>query len=184
MRHQPNSIHHQRDGVDQLAALTMMRALLPRFASRRWREGPFVMTLTDLYQSNIFVVDDWNVTRLIDLEWACARPVEMLSPPTWLSSRSAAGQSALGINELIGEERARYEARHGQFMAVFAREEAALCGGTTECTGVLRACWESGTFWYMQALDCPSALYALFMFHIQRALRSWTTPRSTGSAAS
>ncbi|KAL2024692.1 hypothetical protein VTK56DRAFT_6893 [Thermocarpiscus australiensis] len=143
----------------------MMRALLPNFTSRRFRAGPFVPTLTDLHQSNIFVNDDWHITRLIDLEWACVHPIEMLSPPYWLSSPSA-GKSALGIDQLIGLKLDKYAERHREYLEVFESEELALYN-SDECTRILRACWENGTFWYMQALDCPSALYALFMFHIQ-----------------
>jgi hypothetical protein len=173
MRHQPNSIHTHRDGVDQLAALTTMRALLLKFAHRRFRQGPFVMSLTDLHQSNIFVDDDWHITRLIDLEWACVRPLEMaLHPPWWLANASA-GQSALGIDEMIGEERDKYAERHEEFAKVFEDVEK---GAPTryqqqlspqERSKILRNSWKNGTFWYMQALDCPRALYAIFMFHIQ-----------------
>jgi hypothetical protein len=166
MRHQPNSIHTQRDGEDQLAALTTMRGLLPRFTLRSFRSGPFAMALTDLHQSNIFVDDSWNVTRLIDLEWACARPVEMvLNPPYWLSSASA-GQSALGVDELVGKDLDKFAERHGEFARILEQEEKALYG-SEERTKILRESWDSGTFWYMQALDCPGALYAIFMFHIQ-----------------
>lgn len=66
----------------------MMRAILPQFISRDYRHGPFVFTLTDLHQSNIFVDDKWNITGLIDLEWACSLPIELQSPPYWLSGRS------------------------------------------------------------------------------------------------
>lgn len=88
IHHQPNSIHDEDDGYQQLAALTMMRAILPQFISRDYRHGPFVFTLTDLHQSNIFVDDKWNITGLIDLEWACSLPIELQSPPYWLSGRS------------------------------------------------------------------------------------------------
>jgi hypothetical protein len=166
MRHQPNSIHTEGDGQDQLAALTMMRALLPKFTDRRVREGPFAMALTDLHQSNIFVDDDWNVTRLIDLEWACARPIAMvLNPPYWLSSPSA-GQSALGVDQIYGKELERYAERHEEFARAFETEERALYR-SGERTRTLRASWESGAFWCTQALDSPTALYAIFMFHIQ-----------------
>lgn len=73
--HQPNSIQDKDDGEQQLAALTMMRALLPTFTLRDYRNGPFVFTLTDLHQSNIFVDDNWNITSLIDLEWASSLPI-------------------------------------------------------------------------------------------------------------
>ncbi|KAK4106316.1 hypothetical protein N658DRAFT_519900 [Parathielavia hyrcaniae] len=184
MRHQPNVIHSPRDGEDQLAALTTMRALLPHFVDRRSRRGgPFAMALTDLHQSNIFVDDDWRVTRLIDLGWACVRPVEMaLNPPWWLSNQSAgAGPSALGIDELGGGDQRAKQAerpvteRVGEFADVFEREEHRALyhrsdsesGERASLTRTLRDNWERGTFWYAQALDCPSALYAIFMFHIQ-----------------
>lgn len=167
MRYQPNSIHSVSDGVDQLAALTTMRTLQPLFTDRKAREGPFVMTLTDLHQSNIFVDDDWHITRLIDLEWACSRPPEMaFNPPYWLAS-SRIVDSARGVEELLGEEQESYARRHSEFTAMFSAQEKALYSGSKDRTNILRKSWESGTFWYMQALDCPSALYAIFMFHIQ-----------------
>lgn len=165
MRHQPNSIHHQADGEAQLAALTTMRALLPKFTSRRLRGDPFVLTLTDLHQSNILVDGDWHITRLIDLEWACVRPVEMLGPPWWLSSPSI-GKSALGIDEVVGEELDAYAQVRREFMDAFEAEELAQ-RRSGEYTSIIQECWETGSFWYSQALDCPSALYAIFMFHIQ-----------------
>ncbi len=74
---QPNSIHDQDDGQQQMAALTVMRAVLHHFCLRNSRYGPFVFTLTDLHQSNIFVDDDWHITSLIDLEWACSLPIQL-----------------------------------------------------------------------------------------------------------
>lgn len=51
---QPNSVHHQDDGRQQFAALTMMRAIIPHFVDRNLPHGPFIFTLTDMHQSNIF----------------------------------------------------------------------------------------------------------------------------------
>jgi hypothetical protein len=79
--HQPNSIHDQDDGEQQMAALTMMRATLRQFLNPRYRHGPFVFTLTDLHPSNIYVDDNGHVTSLIDLEWACSLPIEFQCPP-------------------------------------------------------------------------------------------------------
>ncbi|KAK4252141.1 hypothetical protein C7999DRAFT_27385 [Corynascus novoguineensis] len=84
MRHQQNSTQYPNNGADQLAALTTMRALLPRFTNCSFRKGSFVMMLTDLHQSNIIVDDDWNITHLIEFEWTCVRPVGMVfNPPRW-----------------------------------------------------------------------------------------------------
>lgn len=87
IHHQANAIHTTNDGQQQMAALTMMRALLPQFTSRQYRDGPFVLTLMDLRQSNIFVDDNWNITALIDLKWACSFPIKMQTPPYWLTGR-------------------------------------------------------------------------------------------------
>ena len=65
---QPNSVHDQDDGQQQVAALTMMKALIRHFVNRDLRHGQFIFTLTDMHQSNIFVDDQWNITSLIDLE--------------------------------------------------------------------------------------------------------------------
>ncbi len=157
LRCQPNSIHDKSDGEAQLAGLTAMRALLTKFTDRRLREGPFVLSLTDLHQSNIFVDGDWHITRVIDLEWACARPIEMLSPPSWLSNRSL---------EELGFHLEEYARLHEEFLDVFNDEEL-TCSKSDSCSRLIENCWKTGAFWYLQALDNPSALLAVFIDHIQ-----------------
>lgn len=160
LRHQPNSIHNEEDGEAQMAALTAMRAVLPTFTDRRLRAGPFALALTDLHQSNIFVDDDWHVTRIIDLEWACARPIEILAPLHWLSGR--------GLEELAFHPD-EYAKLHEEFVEVLEEEEAAAAArhAPRECSRALRASWETGALWYFRALDSPSTLPALFTDHIQ-----------------
>ncbi|KAG5790580.1 hypothetical protein H9Q69_010364 [Fusarium xylarioides] len=157
MRHQPNSIHHQHDGETQLGALTAMRALLPKLIGTQSREGPFAFCLTDLHQSNIFIDDDWRITNIIDLEWACSRPVEMLGPPAWLSSRSI---------EEIAFHFDEFTALHDEFVDTMGEQEMAL-DGTNVHTELMRASWASGSYWYGRALDSPTALLALYVDHIQ-----------------
>ncbi|OGE46481.1 hypothetical protein PENARI_c233G07215, partial [Penicillium arizonense] len=95
IRNQPNSISDADDGRAQMARLTMMKALLPYFSNREYREGPFLYRFTDLHPSNIFVNSQWNVKFVIDLEWACSLPAETFRPPYWLTGRS--------VDDLIGE---------------------------------------------------------------------------------
>ncbi|KAI9373631.1 hypothetical protein BJX61DRAFT_552128 [Aspergillus egyptiacus] len=151
--HQPNAIHDLQDGQEQLAALTMMRALLPDFISRTYRTGPFVLTLTDLHPSNIFVDDDWHITSLFDLEWACSFPVEMQTPPYWLSGRSIDdiehGENLRRFDEIISSQ------GHHEYSAI-------------SHAGIMRRCWESGAFWYFQAVQSPKGLLRVFNEHIQR----------------
>ena len=160
MRHMPNSIHNTSDGQEQLSALTMMRALLRHFTNRDLRYGPFVLTLTDIHQSNIFVDSNWHITAMIDLEWACARPIEMQHPPYWLTSCSLDG--------LDGEHLKAYSSVHLEFLEAFETEERSLGKADIPYTRIMRKGWEIGSYWYLSALDCPNGLYNLYITHIRR----------------
>ena len=157
IRYQPNSILDSSDGRSQLSALTMMRAVLPHFTFRDWKKGPFVLALTDLHPSNIFVDEDGHVTSLIDLEWTCSLPVEMLQPPYWLTNRA--------VDE-IDQDMATFDQRGEEFISAFATNEKA-CGSSTPYADVMRAGWRLGNFWYFNAVDSFDGLYNLFLHRIQ-----------------
>jgi hypothetical protein len=163
IRHQPNSIRDEFDGQAQLAVLTIMRGLVTHFTNRNHRYGPFILTFTDLHQSNIFVDSNWNVKYLVDLEWTCSRPVEMLHPPYWLTSR--------GVDQLEkGEHLETFSRIHSEFMDASEKEERLLA--PADSTGlslsqVMRTGWEVGNFWWFHALDNPKGLYNIFLQHIQ-----------------
>ncbi|KAJ0419620.1 hypothetical protein BJY00DRAFT_302025 [Aspergillus carlsbadensis] len=151
LRYAPNSVQDKADGAAQLANLTIMRALLPHFSDRKYRRGPFIMTLTDLHQSNLFVDADWNIKCLVDLEWTCSLPVEMLHPPYWLTSR--------GVDQLYkGEHLNAFCEIHAEFMDP---------GTTLGLASIMRKGWEIGSFWYFHALETPKGLYNIFLDHIQ-----------------
>ncbi|GLA85676.1 hypothetical protein AtubIFM56815_009917 [Aspergillus tubingensis] len=163
LRHAPNSIRDKADGEAQLSALTIMRALLPHFTCRDHRRGPFITTLTDLHQSNIFVDRDWNIKSLVDLEWTCSLPVEMLRPPYWLTSR--------GVDQLYGEHLDAFSDVHAEFMHIFEQEEQVYAGAagtrTSNLTSIMKKGWGIGSFWYFHALETPKGLYNIFLDHIQ-----------------
>ena len=91
--HRPNAIKNLGDCVFQLSSLSTKRTVSKLFFQREFRRGPFVFSLTDLHQSNIFVDEDWNVTCLVDLEWAYSLPIEFIRPFHWLTSK--------GVDELV-----------------------------------------------------------------------------------
>ncbi|KAH8588039.1 hypothetical protein B0O99DRAFT_640224 [Bisporella sp. PMI_857] len=95
IRHQPNSIISEEDGLSQLANIFTMRGLVPYFISRDLWHGPFIFNLTNLHRGNIFVDENWHIKYIIDLEWACSLHIEMLAPPYWITNR--------GVDELKGE---------------------------------------------------------------------------------
>jgi hypothetical protein len=163
---QLNAVNDEDDCRSQMAALATMRAGLPRFISRDLRRGPFLLTLTDLHQSNIFVDDEWNVKYLIDLEWACSLPIEMQHPQYWLTSQS--------VDDLVDEELTLFDNVYREFLEIFAQEEALFLPAAQEHqakpllrTQIMKKGWEDGNFFYFLALDSISGLYGLFIQHIQ-----------------
>lgn len=82
LKYQLNAAFSDEDARAQAKDLVLMRALLHRFTTRH-QNAPFVMQLTDLHTSNIFVDKDWNIEHITDLEWVCSLPIGMLLPPYW-----------------------------------------------------------------------------------------------------
>lgn len=160
LKHQPNAVSSLQDGFYQSCALMVMRSVWPCFFRRDLLAGPFFLHLTDLHQSNIFVDEHWNITCLIDLEWACSRPVEMIHPPHWLANQPIA---------MISHE--AYEAIHSEFMEVLKEEEQKQTSVIGEkplgLHSTLQQGWERGTFWCSLALNTPMALFGIFYDHIQ-----------------
>lgn len=162
IRNQPNSILDERDGLDQMANLFVMRGLLPHFTTRDRRHGPFVFTLTDLHGSNIFVDRYWHIKCIIDLEWACSLPVEMIFPPYWLTGR--------GVDQLEDGEFEKFDQMCREFIKIFEEEEKSFppaYGSATYRTDIMRRGWEVGSFWYFHALLSMKGCYNLFQQHIQ-----------------
>ncbi|KAJ5781828.1 uncharacterized protein N7518_010311 [Penicillium psychrosexuale] len=161
IHHQPNAIHNLKDGQEQFAALTMMRALLPQFISRQYRDGPFGLTLTDLHASNIFVDENWHITSLIDLEWACSSPIELQTPPYWLTRRS--------IDDIPhGEHLETFQEVMTEFINAFEEQEKGLQTSDASQADIIRKFWERGSFWYIHAVHSPKGLLRVFNEHVQR----------------
>lgn len=160
LRNQPNAVNHMGDYLYQASALTAMQAAFPSFFARGFCRGPFAFTLTDLHQSNIFVDDDWHITSLVDLEWACSRPIEMIRTPTWLTNKA--------VDE-IAEDVVEYDTVRSEFIDILASEERSL--GTTargiQLSEVMDRSWRSGTFWFSLALASPTGLFTVFYKQIQ-----------------
>ncbi|KAL9017102.1 MAG: hypothetical protein Q9185_005562 [Variospora sp. 1 TL-2023] len=167
LRDQPNSINDEPDCRAQMAAITGMRAVLPHFIDRDLRDGPFLFTLTDIHQSNIYVDEQWHIKRLIDLEWACSLPMQMQNPPYWLTSQA--------VDHLTGERLAEYDKVREEFMEAFQHEEKLQQNGwmlqrdndDLPRTRTMRRAWETGSFFYFHALDSTTGLFNLWGRNIQ-----------------
>ncbi|KAJ0417842.1 hypothetical protein BJY00DRAFT_288788 [Aspergillus carlsbadensis] len=159
-RYQPNAINNTGDCAFQLSSLSGMRTIYKSFFQRELRRGPFVFSLTDMHQSNIFVDADWNVTCLVDLEWACSLPIEMIRPPYWLTNQ--------GVDELVSSE---YGKVRTEFMDAMVAEEEAMAtlrkDNSPLLSDAMGRTWATGTFWYTLALYSPSGLFTVFQQHIR-----------------
>ncbi|KKY15201.1 hypothetical protein UCRPC4_g06428 [Phaeomoniella chlamydospora] len=159
IRYQPNSVISMDDGLDQIEALTLMRACLPNFINHDSRYGPFYLNLTDLHQSNIFVDEKWNVKFIIDLEWACFRPIEMFRPPLWLTGQA--------IDRLVDERLADLKLKLDEFLSILEKEEKqSLRPHQLSVVNTFRDNWSTGRIWYFRALDSLTGLYGVFLNHI------------------
>jgi Phosphotransferase enzyme family len=161
LRCQPNAISNVEDCLYQMSALTTMRALCPLFLRRDLQRGPFIFALTDMHQSNLFVDENWHITKIIDLECACSRPVELLHPPQWLTDQPVDMMDA-----------AQYDSIRREFMDILVeveREDSAISLGF-RLSSIMNDGWDTGTFWYSLALKSLSGLCRLFYDHIQPRL--------------
>lgn len=160
LKHQPNVINDMDDYIYQLSALTSMQTALPSFFTNKLSRGPFALTFTDLNQSNIFVDNKWHITSIVDLEFTCSWPVEMIRTPTWLTNKAC---------DEIAEEADQYDQVRSEFVDILAEEESkneANSRGISLST-IVRQSWKSGMFWYSLALSSPTGLFAIFYKQIQ-----------------
>jgi hypothetical protein len=100
----PRAVSSMGDCLGQMASKTLLRAISHHYIQRETRNGPFRLQLTDFHASNIFVDKDGNITCLIDHEWVCALPAEMLSVPYWLTG--------CAIDRLTNEKLREFEIVH------------------------------------------------------------------------
>ena len=161
LRHQPNAINDSLDGRQQMAAIACMRSILPHFISRRFRNGPFFLHLTDLHDSNMFVDDAWHIKFLIDLEWTCSLPMEMLQPPYWLTGR--------GVDQLTEYHLNEFNKMREEFMSVFQAEERLLNPDqqASPLADAMQHGWDVKGFFYFHALESTTGLVNIFHQHLR-----------------
>ncbi|KND89338.1 hypothetical protein TOPH_06085 [Tolypocladium ophioglossoides CBS 100239] len=157
--HDPHAVRHKDDARERMTIRTLLRAVMHYFILSDRRNGPFLLQLTDFHQSNIFVDDDWNITCLIDLEWICALPVEMLSVPYWLTNCS--------IDSIIDEEYSDFDEARQVFLAIMDEENRSIrMEHDLQITSTMRDVWESKGVWFWACLRSINAWLFVFEDHI------------------
>jgi hypothetical protein len=164
---QPNAVNHEEDCHLQMLHITMLRLLKSQFVDSH-SEGPFVLQLTDLHSSNIFVDDDWNVVAIIDLEFTCALPPSMINVLYWLSVDN--------IDD-IAENMNAYNKMHKAFLDVLQSEEQKSgLENDSRLASAIEKSWTSYSSWFYRSLTSINGmaycledhLYEKFNFSISR----------------
>lgn len=154
-RHNPHAVADKDDALERMAMRTLLRAVSHQFLIRERRHGPFLLQLTDLHPSNMFVDEEWNVTCLIDLEWICALPAEMLSVPYWITG--------CGIDEIVDECYDLYDGARQTFLTIMDEETTVA---QRDITRIMRQSWDSKGLWFWASLKSVNAWPFLFRDHI------------------
>ena len=140
---QPNAVNDEEDCHLQMLHITMLRLLKSQFVDSH-SEGSFVLQLTDLHSSNIFVDNEWNIVAIIDLEFMCALPASMINVPYWLTVDN--------IDDIV-ENMDAYNSMHKTFLDVLQSEEQSsnLENGVQLASTIQRS-WESYSSWFYRSL--------------------------------
>jgi len=153
----PRAISSIEDCLGQMASKTLLRAISHHYIQRKTRNGPFYLQLTDFHASNIFVNKDGNITCLIDHEWICALPAEMLSVPYWLTG--------CAIDGITNEKLCEFEIVHQEFMNIFEEEEIKMTPMPL-ITPIIYDGWKSGAVWFWHCITSVNATWSLVEDHI------------------
>ncbi|KAL2755825.1 hypothetical protein ACRALDRAFT_1033775 [Sodiomyces alcalophilus JCM 7366] len=168
-RAQPNAAFDEDDCQYQMAVQVALRAVAYCYLDRDERRDTFVMQFTDLHGSNIFVDDHWNVTAIIDLEWICARPIEMIDVPYWITGR--------GIDEVGSPEHvAEYTQAREEFITILREEEQKMTTSklhNVPFAAILQSGWETNLSWFVHCLDSIDGMYNLFKQHLRPEFASF-----------
>lgn len=155
---EPNAVQDEQDCYFQMSIKSLLRLYAHSFIQKQFRQGPFLLQLTDFHASNLLVDQDWNVTGLIDLEWICALPSEMLQVPYWLTGQA--------IDGLKGESLTEFNQVRQEFLRVFEEEEESFRDHAFNLTQVMREIWDSKGVWFWYCLSSVNAMYFLLEAHI------------------
>lgn len=107
-----------------------------------------------------------GIASLVDLEWACSLPIEMVQPPHWLTSTA--------VDRVVSHE---YNEIRLEFMSALTTEEKlGRSHGSIKdpsaplkLSGLMGTAWDKETFWYTSslALSSPTGLFAIFDKELQ-----------------
>ncbi|RYO84123.1 hypothetical protein DL764_009376 [Monosporascus ibericus] len=155
----PNAIYDDDDCRSQMAIRTVLRALSHHYIKKERRNGPFFLQFTDLHPSNILVDDEWNITCLIDLEWVCALPAEMMAAPYWLTGYK--------IDELEGQRLDEFDKVRKGFTHIFEGLERGMpVTYGLSLARLMNEMWDIKGFWFWHCIGSVNAMLYVLADHV------------------
>ncbi|KAF5227862.1 hypothetical protein FAUST_11482 [Fusarium austroamericanum] len=156
--HDPHAVRNKADARERMALRTLIRSVAHFFVLPERRSGPYLLQPTDLHPSNVFVDEQWNVTCLIDLEWICALPLEMMSVPSWITNCT--------LDE-IAERYEDFDNARKEFLSIMDKElQHVQMEHDIQITRVMRESWESKGVWYWFCIESVNCWLFVFESHI------------------
>lgn len=154
---QLHAVHDEEDCRLQMAQMVLLRSIVPKAFDLEYT-GPFFLQFTDLHHSNIFVDSDWNITGIIDLEFMCSLPPDMLSVPyrfgvDYIDSAS----------EQIEDFTAMYDSFVQNFSAVEKKRNKEQ---TAPLANAMHQALRSGTYWINHCFTSIDGMSSLVEGHI------------------
>lgn len=155
----PNAVYDEKDCYGQMAVSSILRLVAHQYIKPEHSEGPFLLQLDDLHQSNIFVDKDWNIKKIIDLEWTCSRPAEMLTVPYWIAD--------CGIDEIKGDSLHEFDMLRQEFMRIFEEQERKLVKEhNIHISKLMDEMWETKGMWFWYCIKSVNAQLYIVEDHI------------------
>ncbi|TLD29613.1 Aminoglycoside phosphotransferase [Venturia nashicola] len=154
---QPNSVFNEHDCRAQMAVYVYTRSLLKQFSLKEPRNGPFYLTFSDENVGHFFVDENWNVTKIVDLEWVCSWPTAMSGTPYWLS--------ALGIDQIYGKTEEDFLEIQTQYLDAL-RENEDKRKASRPLSSIIKHNWDNNAFWLLHGLTSVDALFNICRRHL------------------
>ena len=153
-----HTVRNRFDVEERLAIKFLLRATSHHFILREFRNGPFILQPTNLNHSDIFVDKDWNIKCLVDLEWICALPREMISVPGWLYLDDTGTIEDMGTEFTYARE---------CFTSVMHIESRSVrMGHDLRIRETMQEMWSTKGFWFWACLKTTGAWEFHFEDHI------------------
>ncbi|KAK5988873.1 hypothetical protein PT974_10370 [Cladobotryum mycophilum] len=95
----------------QIFSLDNLKGLIPEFIDSRSDKGPFLLMHPDLRVNNIIVDENFHIQGIIDWEWTGTVPLQMFTPPAWITGQDLDHRAEIRGIDIFAEFRDALQAK-------------------------------------------------------------------------